>query len=91
MSDFTPDYRGTLEKKNNEDADDWSDIDAVVSALQGLADAGLEALADAVKDTSPEPPDCPNLNGSSQLANRERSDAQSLLAASWGSSGEHRP
>ena len=34
VSDFTADYRGTLEKKSNEDADDWSDIDAVVSALR---------------------------------------------------------
>ena len=48
VSDFTPVYRGTLEKKNNEDADDWSDIDAVVSALQDPSPTGLEALAEAV-------------------------------------------
>ena len=33
VSDFTPEYRGTIEKKNNED--DWSDIDAVVVATAG--------------------------------------------------------
>ena len=48
VSDFTPDYRGTIEKKTNEDADEWSDIDAVVAALQDQSDAGLEALAKAV-------------------------------------------
>ena len=48
VSDFTPDFRGTLEKKTNEDADDWSDIDAVVAALQDPSDGGLEALAKAV-------------------------------------------
>ena len=48
VSDVTPDFRGTLEKKTNEDADDWSDIDAVVAALQDPSDGGLEALAKAV-------------------------------------------
>ena len=48
VSDFTSDFRGTLEKKTNEDADEWSDIDAVVAALQDPSDAGLEALAKAV-------------------------------------------
>ena len=48
VSDFTPDFRGTLEKKTNEDADDWSDIDAVVAALQDPSDGGLETLAKAV-------------------------------------------
>ena len=48
VSDFTPVYRGTFEKKNNEDADDWSDIDAVVAALADPSDAGLEALAEIV-------------------------------------------
>ena len=48
VSDFTPDYRGTIEKKTNEDADDWSDIDAVVAALQDSSDAGLTALGQAV-------------------------------------------
>jgi len=45
VSDFTPEFRGTFEKKNNEDADDWSDIDAVVAALADPSDAGLDALA----------------------------------------------
>ena len=48
ISDFTPEYRGTIEKKNNEDAADWSDIDAVVAALQDRSDAGLEALGEIV-------------------------------------------
>ena len=48
VSDFTPDFRSTLEKKTNEDADKWSDIDAVVAALQDPSDGGLEALAKAV-------------------------------------------
>ncbi len=48
VSDFTPRYRGTLEKKTNEDADDWSDIDALVAALQDTTPAGLEALGKAV-------------------------------------------
>ena len=54
VSDFTPDFRGTLEKKTNEDADEWSDIDAVVAALQDPSDGGLEALAKAV-DLEPLP------------------------------------
>ena len=48
VSDFTPDFRGTFEKKTNKDADEWSDIDAVVAALQDPSDGGLEALAKAV-------------------------------------------
>ena len=48
VSDFTPQYRGTMEKKTNEDEDDWSDVDAVVAALQDPSDAGLEAMADTV-------------------------------------------
>ena len=48
VSDFTLVYRGTFEKKTNEDADDWSDIDAVVAALQDPSEAGLEALAKSV-------------------------------------------
>ncbi len=48
VSDFTPEYRGTIEKKTNEDEDDWSDIDAVVAALQDPSDAGLEALDEIV-------------------------------------------
>ena len=48
VSDFRPKWRGTLEKKTNEEAADWSDIDAVVAALQDSSPAGLEALAAAI-------------------------------------------
>ena len=48
ISDFTLEYRGTMEKKTNEDEDDWSDVDAVMAALQDPSDAGLEALAEIV-------------------------------------------
>ncbi len=48
ISDFTPAYRGTIEKKTNEDDDDWSDIDAVVAALEDESDTGLEALGEIV-------------------------------------------
>ena len=34
VSDFRPKWRGTLQKKTNEVEADWSDIDAVVAALQ---------------------------------------------------------
>ena len=45
VSDFTPEFRGTFEKKNNEDADDWSDIDAVVAALQDPFETGWADLS----------------------------------------------
>ena len=48
VSDFTAVYRGTIEKKTNTDAADWSDIDAVVAALQDPSDAGLKALGETV-------------------------------------------
>ena len=48
ISDFTSSHRGTMEKKTNEDEDDWSDVDAVVAALQDPSDAGLEALGEIV-------------------------------------------
>ena len=48
VSDFTPEYRGTIEKKTNEDEDDWSDVDAVIAALLDPSEAGLEALAGLV-------------------------------------------
>ena len=44
ISDFTPTHRGTIEKKTNEDEDDWSDVDAVITALLDPSGAGLEAL-----------------------------------------------
>ena len=49
LSDFRPDWRGTFEKKSNEDAGDWSDVEAVIAALQDASPAGLEAL-DAIVD-----------------------------------------
>ena len=48
VSDFTDVYRGTFEKKTNEDDADWSDIDAVVAALQDPTDAGLQRLSEIV-------------------------------------------
>ena len=48
ISDFTPEYRGTMEKKTNEDEDDWSDVEAVMAALLDPSEAGLEALAELV-------------------------------------------
>ena len=48
VSDFTPTHRGTIEKKTNEDEDDWSDVEAVMAALQNPSDAGLEALSELV-------------------------------------------
>ena len=48
VSDFTPEYRGTFEKKSNEDAADWSGVEAVVAALQDPSEAGLAALAEVV-------------------------------------------
>ena len=48
VSDFTAEYRGTIEKKTNTDAADWSDTDAVVAALQDPTDAGLKALGEIV-------------------------------------------
>ena len=48
FSDFRPEFRGTFEKETNGDAGDWSDVDAVVAALQDPSPAGMEALAAAV-------------------------------------------
>ena len=48
VSDFTPEYRGTIEKKTNEDAADWSDINAVVAAVGDPSDSGLAALGEIV-------------------------------------------
>jgi hypothetical protein len=49
LSDFREGWTGTLEKKNNESEDDWTDIDALVAALQVPDDELLDAL-DAVLD-----------------------------------------
>ena len=48
VSDFRPKWRGTLQKKTNETDADWSDVAAVVAALQDSSPAGLEALADII-------------------------------------------
>ena len=48
VSDFNRGYRGTFEKKNNEETNDWSDIEAVTAALADPSPAGLETLADLV-------------------------------------------
>lgn len=48
VSDFRPEWRGTIEKKTHEDAADWSDVEAVVAALADPSPAGLDALAAAV-------------------------------------------
>ena len=48
VSDFIPSHRGTFEKKTHEDEDDWSDVDAILAALQDPSDAGLEALGELV-------------------------------------------
>ena len=48
VSDFTPEYRGTFEKKTNEDEDNWSDIDTVMAAVRDPSDAGLKALSEIV-------------------------------------------
>ena len=48
VSDFTAEFRGTIEKKTNEDEDDWADVDAIVAALEDPSAAGLTALAEIV-------------------------------------------
>ena len=48
VSDFTPSHRGTMEKKTNEDEDDWTDVDAVMAALQDPSDSGLATLGEIV-------------------------------------------
>ncbi len=44
LSDFREGWTGTFEKKTNEDEDDWSDIEAMVAALQAGDDQLLDAL-----------------------------------------------
>jgi len=48
-SDFRAGWRGSIEKKSNADIGDWSDVDAVVAALQDPSPAGKAAL-DAILD-----------------------------------------
>lgn len=44
LSDFREGWTGTFQKKTNEEANDWSDIEAVVAALQVEDEALVEAL-----------------------------------------------
>ena len=44
LSDFLPAWSGTFEKKSNEEVDDWSDIDAVITAAAAPDDELLAAL-----------------------------------------------
>ncbi len=48
LSDFRPQFRRSFEKKTRAGEADWSDIDAVIAALQDASPAGLEALASAI-------------------------------------------
>jgi spore coat protein CotH len=50
LSDFLPAWAGTFEKENNVEEDDWSDIEAVVTAA-AAPDAELLTSLDAVIDT----------------------------------------
>ena len=49
LSDFRPTFRGTWEKKTNKLADDWSDLDAAVTALTAT-DEDLMGALDAIFD-----------------------------------------
>ena len=44
LSDFREGWSGTFEKKTNEEQDDWSDIEALVAALETDDDGLLDAL-----------------------------------------------
>ncbi len=44
LSDFREGWTGTLEKKTNEDEDDWSDVEALVEALEAPDEELIEAL-----------------------------------------------
>ena len=48
LSDFRPQFRRSFEKKTRADEADWSDIDAVIAALQDASPTGLDALAAAI-------------------------------------------
>jgi spore coat protein CotH len=50
LSDFRDEWRGTIEKKTNELADDWSDIDALVAAVEDSSDAALLDELDPILD-----------------------------------------
>jgi len=44
LSDFTPDWRGSLQKKTNKAENDWSDVDAAVAAVQMVEIYGVAAI-----------------------------------------------
>ena len=48
LSDFSEDWIHTMEKKTNEDDDDWSDIQQIIDALNIPGPEGLDALAEIV-------------------------------------------
>ena len=48
VSDFVPTYRGTFEKKTNNGANDWSDVDALTAALLDPSEAGWDAMRNGV-------------------------------------------
>ncbi len=48
LSDFREGWTGTFEKKSNEEADDWSDIEALVAALEVDDDELMGALEGAL-------------------------------------------
>ena len=48
VSDFVPAYRGTFEKKTNNGADDWSDVDALTAAMGDPSEAGWDAMRNGV-------------------------------------------
>lgn len=50
LSDFRTSWKGTFEKKNNEAAADFSDIDAMVGALEGASDVELLDALDPLVD-----------------------------------------
>ena len=48
LSDFRPDWRGTFEKKTNDNTREQTDIDDVINALQDPSPTGLAALKEIV-------------------------------------------
>jgi len=48
LSDFREGWTGTFEKKNNEEQDDWSDVEALTAALETPDEGLIEALEPVV-------------------------------------------
>jgi len=48
LADFREGWTGTLERKTNEDSEDWSSIDNVVDALEGDDDQLIDALGEEI-------------------------------------------